>query len=351
LRVCWAAYGDLGQPTGGYVYDRLVVSGLRARGDDVTLADLACEPSRLPAAADGGAFDAVVGDALCVRELGPIFEGTSRGVARVLLVHHLTSWEVEHTDDVLLRAVEARAIAASDRLVVTGDATGARLAAEHPGRAIDVILPGADRLVRLPHAPDDRGRARLVFIGSLIARKRVPLLLDAIEEASDPRLALTLVGDADRDPEHAAAVRARVEASRVLRAAVRFAGIADEAALSRVLSESDALVLPSSLEGYGMVLTEALHAGVPVFVSRPTAIAAGLVGSPAAVVCDDAKGLAALLRRFAGDGAMRAALRAAAEAAVWPRWSDTVRAFGEALGRARAAVAQETRGPVVAGPG
>jgi glycosyltransferase involved in cell wall biosynthesis len=333
LRVCWAAYGDLGQPTGGYVYDRLVVAGLRAQGDEVTLADLAASASLPAAAEDGRPFDAIVGDALCVRELGPIFQRTAHGVARVLLVHHLTSWEVEHAGDETLRGLEARAIAGSDHIVVTGEATGARLAAEHPGRPIDVILPGADRLDRLPHARDARGQVRLVFVGSLIARKRVPLLLDAMEQAAHPRLALTLVGDAERDPEHAAAVRTRVNASPLLRGAVRIAGVADEGALSHVLSEADALVLPSSLEGYGMALTEALHAGVPVFVSRPTAIAAGLMGSPAAAVFDDARELAAVLRRFTTDDAMREAMRVAAEAMVLPRWVDTSRAFRESLRR------------------
>jgi glycosyltransferase involved in cell wall biosynthesis len=335
LRVCWAAYGDLGQPTGGYVYDRLVVAGLRAAGDDVTLADLAGASPALPAtAARGGRFDVVVGDALCVKELGPIFEGTGGRPARVLLVHHLTSWENEHAADEGLRAIERRAIAASDRIAVTGYATGARLATEHPGHAIDVILPGADRLARLPPAPDDHGRVRLVFVGSLIPRKRVPLLLEALERAAHPRLALTLIGDAARDPEHAAAIRERVAGSEVLRAAVRFAGVADEAALSVALSGADGLVLPSSLEGYGMVLTEALHAGVPVLVSRPTAIAAGLAGSGAAAVFDDAGGLAAVLRRFADDRAMRASMRAAAGAMELPRWADTAVAFRETLRRA-----------------
>jgi glycosyltransferase involved in cell wall biosynthesis len=333
LRVCWAAYGDLGQPTGGYVYDRLVVAGLRALGDDVTLADLAMDPSLPARAPDGAPFDAVVGDALCVRELGAIFEDARRGVARVLLVHHLTSWEVEHVAEEGLRATEARAISASDRIVVTGDATGARVAAEYPGHALDVVVPGADRLPRLSHRRDGEGRLRLLFVGSLIPRKRVLLLLDAMERADLPGLVLTLVGDAGRDPEHAAAVRARIDASRVLRGAVRIAGVADDEALSRALSEADALVLPSSLEGYGMALTEALHAGVPVLVSRPTAIAAGLLGSAASIVFDDAEDLARASRRLAGDSAMRASLRAAAEAIVLPRWLDTVRAFRESLAR------------------
>ena len=39
VRIAWIVYGDLDQPTGGYVYDRLVVEGLRAGGDEVEVVD------------------------------------------------------------------------------------------------------------------------------------------------------------------------------------------------------------------------------------------------------------------------------------------------------------------------
>jgi 6-pyruvoyltetrahydropterin/6-carboxytetrahydropterin synthase len=130
MRVAWIVYGDLAQPTGGYVYDRLMVDGLRLRGDEVEVVGLvenAREDGTMGRLGDAG-FHAIVGDALCARELGHAFEQVGRGTVRVLLVHHLTSWEVECADRDALRAMEARAVAASDHLVVTSDTSAARLA-------------------------------------------------------------------------------------------------------------------------------------------------------------------------------------------------------------------------------
>jgi glycosyltransferase involved in cell wall biosynthesis len=363
MRVCWAIYGDLEQPTGGYVYDRLVVEGLRARGDDVDVVDL-LETPVLPASSSGrGVFDAIVGDALCVQELGGNFEAAPRDTARLLLVHHLTSWELERPDGDALRAVEARAIAAADRLVVTGRATGARLFDVHAGRAIDVIAPGADRLPRRPRADRDDDRVALLFVGSLIPRKRLPMLLDAVECLGAAGLTLTIAGDAGRDPAHARDVSARVHGSAVLRAAVQIAGVLGDDDLARAMADADALVLPSSLEGYGMVLTEAIHAGLAVIASRPAALAAdlgevdgleraGVAGDlreltrpRAAMVFDDADGLVRALRAFAGDPALRAAMQGAARATRLPRWSETVDSFRGAITRAVAAARGRDRAP------
>lgn len=332
MRLAWIVYGDLAQPTGGYVYDRLVVEGLRTRGDRVDVVD-PVDP-RLVAEASEGA-DALVGDGLCVRELGPLFEGAPRSTARVLLVHHFPSWEVERTDWHALRALEARAVRASDLLVATSTTTRDRLACDHPGTATEVVVPGADWLPRHARAPSPDARVELLFVGSLVARKRVTLLLDALEHLAEPGLSLTLLGDSQREPEHARAMVDRIEASTVLRSCVTIAGVAGDEALARWLARADALVLPSSLEGYGMVLTEALHAGLPVIAARPAARAAGIADLGAVRVFDDADNLAPLLRQFAHDPALRTAMRREADALVLPGWVESIAAFRRSIGGAR----------------
>jgi glycosyltransferase involved in cell wall biosynthesis len=346
VRVAWVIYGEIGQPTGGYTYDRIVVDALRAGGDAVEV--LAVEPDRTRDAAasrevdliaeriDAARADVVVGDALCVRELGGAFERLVSGVRRALLVHHFTSWEMEGPASQVLRVAETRAVFASDLLVTTGRVTAARLSSDYPGRAVTVVVPGADRLPRLPRDRPSGGPVALLFVGSIVARKRLPMLLDAmeaIEATGGPRLSLTIVGDPRREPDHAASLAGRVGRSDALRDAVAFAGVVDEPALSGHLKRADALVLPSSLEGYGMVLTEAVHAGLPVIVARPAARAAGLAEGGAALVFDDAAGLAEALRRFAGDPGLRLTMGRAADLTALPRWVDATRAFRDALGR------------------
>jgi glycosyltransferase involved in cell wall biosynthesis len=176
-------------------------------------------------------------------------------------------------------------------------------------------------------------------VGSLVARKRVELLLDALESLPGSGLALTLLGDLDREPAYARAIARRIEASDALRSTVTMAGVVGDDALAGWFARADALVLPSSLEGYGMVLTEALHAGLPVIAARPAADAAALADLGAVRVFDHAGDLAELLRRFAGDPALREAMRHAAATTLLPTWSEAIAAFRVAL------VGAQRRGP------
>jgi glycosyltransferase involved in cell wall biosynthesis len=330
MRVAWVVPGELVQPTGGYIYDRLVVEGLRARGDAVEVVS----PGRASVSAfPWTEFDAVVGDALCAAELGAAFEHAAGSTRRVLLIHHLASWEIERADTDHLRTIEARVVAAADFLVVTGRATAGRLGCEYPGRAIEVIEPGADRLPRRARVTGDGRRFELLFVGSFIPRKRLPLLLDAVEALAHAPIAVRLVGDALRDPEHGRAIARRIADSPVLDARVTCCGVVDDESLAGCLAWADLLVLPSSLEGYGMALTEALASGLPVLAARDAARAAGIADSGAVLVFDDGPGLTSALSRFVADPSLRRRLQSAAQAWTRPRWADTVRSFGDLLRR------------------
>jgi glycosyltransferase involved in cell wall biosynthesis len=335
------AYGDLAQWTGGYVYDCIVVDGLRLRGDDVRLFD---PRERLGVKRIGSAcLDAVVGDGLCTPHLGRIFERLAGGPTRILLVHHLSSWEVEGEPRDAMRALEKRVVRASDRVVVTGHATAARLRDDHPGRSIAVVIPGGDRLSRRPRGTGNGATIELLFVGSIIPRKRLDLLLDAVERISDPRLALTVVGDWGRDPEHARTTAARIAASPTLRARTRAVGTIDDEELARCMARADALVLPSTLEGYGIVLAEALHAGLPVIATRASVGAAGL-DEGVATVFDDTAGLIRAVRLLLDAPPSCSSKRRTSRAVPFARWTETVAAFRNVLKRAIAARAKREPG-------
>jgi glycosyltransferase involved in cell wall biosynthesis len=169
------------------------------------------------------------------------------------------------------------------------------------------------------------------------------MLLDALEQFADPRLALTLVGDRERDPLHARDVAARIDGSAVLRSCVTTVGPLDDHALAQTMARADALVLPSSLEGYGMVIAEALHAGLAVLAARDAALAAGIGDELAALVFDDGRGLTAAIGRFVEHRSGRAAMHRAAERTKPRRWTDAVAAFEQVV--TRAVAAQRARVP------
>lgn len=273
MRVRFVVPGSLDQPTGGYIYDRLIVDRLREQGEHVTLVD-------------SDDVDVIVGDGLAIPELAESFPHEER--ARVLLVHHLGSWEPERdpADAAWLRALEARVIAASDLVITTSRWSGARLAQEFPNVPPSrVVEPGADRLPLARRSSRRSGALRLLSVGSFIPRKRITLVLDALPGDAE----LDLVGDESRDPEYARLVRRKADGARAT-----FHGVVDDFRLAELMASADALVLASTLEGYGMVITEALRAGLPVIVARTAAVAVG-VDDEALVSFDGAHELAELV--------------------------------------------------------
>ncbi|WP_437478242.1 glycosyltransferase family 4 protein [Sorangium sp. So ce1014] len=343
MRIAWIVYGALDQTTGGYIYDRLVVERLRSRGDVVEVVSL--DPAPRSRALAGLALAlrlaridpaVVVGDELCFPELGPAFAALPRRIARVLLVHHLSAWELPPgARRAALSLAEGAVIRLSDAHLATSATTAARLRREHGLDRVDVAMPGADRLPLRPRAARDGGPLRLTFVGSFIPRKGLLELLAAFERVGSARATLRLIGDAARDPAYAERVRRAIAGSAYLRARVAVPGALDDEALAAALAETDALVLPSLLEGYGMVLTEAVRAGVPVLAARAGAIAEVVQDGAEALLWDDGEGLVRALSRFIEDGALRASMGRAAllRAAALPTWDGAAVAVRAVLAR------------------
>ncbi|WP_438004214.1 glycosyltransferase family 4 protein [Sorangium sp. So ce321] len=347
MRIAWVVYGALDQITGGYIYDRLVVERLRARGDAVEVVSL--DPAPRSRALAGLALarrlaqvdpDVAVGDELCFPELGPAFAALPRRIARALLVHHLSAWELPPGPRRAALALQETAVLRlCDAHLATSATTAARLRREHGVARVDVAPPGADRLPLRPRAGGadrDGGALRLTFVGSFIPRKGLLELLAAFERIGSPRATLALVGDAARDPAYAGRVRGAIARSAFLRARVVVPGVLGDDALAAELAATDALVLPSLLEGYGMVLTEAVRAGVPVLAARAGAVAEVVQDGAEALLWDDGEGLVRSLSRFLEDGALRASMSraAAVRSAALPTWDGAATAVRAALSRA-----------------
>lgn len=354
MKIAWIVYGSLDQRTGGTIYDRIVVDGLRAAGDDVRVYSLEPPPAstalaipfglaagmRLGRALRRSRPDVIVGDELCFREVGTAFPFLRRTrTRRVLLVHHLTSWEEELPRHVRFFAERAEhvAIDASDRLITTSQTTRGRMLAElahaHRGGVpeIDVVLPGADRLPLLPRVEHDD--VRLLFLGAIAPRKRALPLVRAFARAASTKTKLVLLGSTTRDPDYARAV-ARAIDEHGLADRVTMAGEVAEEGVAQALSESDALVMPSSLEGFGIAATEAIRAGVPVIATRTSGLEEALGGCGDAVrfVTNDDE-LGSVLHAFTTDRALRDSMTLAAgrARASMQTWQQCVRGFRQTL--------------------
>lgn len=151
----------------------------------------------------------------------------------------------------------------------------------------------------------------LGFVGQLIERKRVDLLLEAVASIDRRRpVRLVLVGDGPLRgslERRARGLPPQVE--------VRWEGARPSAEARRMISGLDCLVLPSRHDGWGAVVSEALLAGVPAVCSDACGVA-GVVecsGVGGVFRSGDAASLALQLDRIArqGPGLMDMRLRLA----------------------------------------
>lgn len=174
----------------------------------------------------------------------------------------------------------------------------------------------ARRRVRERHGIADDALVA-VYAGQLIPRKDVAMALRALGRLAcadrDPGWVLLIAGDG---PQRAALGRLAGELG--IQGRVQFAGFVQPAALPEYFAAGDCCVLPSRREGWGVVVGEALAAGLPVFASTRVNAAADLVreGENGGVFApgDDAA-LAALLGNAARPGRLPA-MAAQARAAV-----------------------------------
>lgn len=159
----------------------------------------------------------------------------------------------------------------------------------------------------------------VLFSGQLIERKGVDVLLDAFTPAARAhgRLRLLLLGGGP--------ARQRLEASvpADLRERVLFIGHREPDQLPDVFARADVFCLPSRHDGWGVVVNEALGAGLPVLVSDAVGAGRDLVrdGENGFVTpAGDAGALAIALERIAADDALRARM-ATASSVMGQSWT------------------------------
>ena len=318
---------DLARPSGGNAYDRRIRDGLRARGWDVhevaATERLGHDLGLLP---DGAV---VLVDGLVASAAGPVLEPEADRLRIVALVHvPLGGVEVPEDD-------EARVLACATAVLTTSAWTRQILLDRYglPPERVAVARPGADLLEEAPGTSDG---GRLLCVGAVVQHKGQDLLVEALTRLADLPWTCTFAGSLDREPAFVDGLRRRA-AETGIADRVRVAGPLAGDAVIGMYRASDLLVLPSRLEAYGMVVTEALGAGLPVVATEVGGVAEALgrtgSGLPGRLVPpDDPDALAEVLGAWLRDGGLRARLRTAARERrrtleSWDRTVDSVAAL------------------------
>ncbi len=353
--------GDLATRTGGYRYARQLLAALQRRGltarihrlaDSFPFPDsaaLAHADRLLAGLADGSK---VVVDGLAFGAMAGVAGRHAARLKLVALVHHPLALETGLDPAVAARlaASERDALAGARAIVVTSPATAVSLLdyGVAPDR-ITVVLPGTGRpqaagpaatttATTATAAAASGAPVRLLCVASLTPRKGHLLLVAALAACRqrDPaaRWQLLCIGSAERDPACAASIRSRIM-EHGLDAQIVLAGERDEVGVARAYEEADVFVLASYHEGYGMVLAEALAAGLPVVSTTAGAIPETVpAGAGLLVPSGDVAALSRALAQMIGQPGLRRSMSAAARAAaaVLPDWDDAARRFTAVLG-------------------
>lgn len=339
--------GSIDQITGGYLYDRRIIEGLRSSGRPVGLLELMGEFPDVDgvATASAGACLAALGDgaAVCIDGLAlPAFEDALPDAAGrqdiVLLVHHVLALETGLSPDEAERyaALERKLLPLCRGILCPSPRSAADVAAYGvPADRIGVIPPGTDKPA---DATADRGPAdqvRLLTVATLTPRKGHRLLIEALAALDRRDWHLTAIGSLDRDEDTVAAVRALI-AARGLEAQVELAGEWPPEALSAAYRAADVFVLPSYYEGYGMAYAEAMAHGLPVIGTDAGAIPETVPASAGILVpAGDVTALTAALDQMIGNPKLRRARAegAVAAAAGFADWTETAGTWGRAFDR------------------
>jgi len=138
----------------------------------------------------------------------------------------------------------------------------------------------AERMFKFAYFVDERGRPhhgvnqdgvfRVGYLGQFVKRKRVGDLIGAVSmlHREGRRVRLRLIGAGPLRQEYVAQA-----ASEAISEATSIEEPIAPDRVAETVSGLDVLVLPSTFDGWGLTVNEALHAGVPVVVSHGCGVA------------------------------------------------------------------------------
>lgn len=286
MRVGLVVYGSLSETTGGFLYDRNLVHHLRNAGETVDVIELPwrsyprhlldnfdAEVSQRLKAAE---VDVLLQDELCHPSLVRLNRRVPADVPIVTVVHHLRSSEPGSAPLTwFYRLVERRYLQTVDGVIATSHTTRSTVEDLATIDRSTVVQPGTGRFDSdldrhdVATRANEAGPLRVLFLGSLIPRKGVDTLLDALARLPHDEWRCTVIGDDAVDPRYAESLREQV-ADLGIGERVRFTGSLGRGELSGALSNGHVLSIPSRYEGFGIAYLEGMGFGLP-----PVATTAG----------------------------------------------------------------------------
>jgi glycosyltransferase involved in cell wall biosynthesis len=283
MNICLVLFGNIDIVSGGFLYDRMISGFLKARGDSVRIISLPwtnyCRgiinsfSSSLLSDLAQSSFDVLLQDELA----HPFLFRSNKTISRIfkvpiiVIVHHLRSSESRASwKNHIYRAVERHYLASADGFIFNSHEThnAVNSLMGESSKPSVVAFPGGDRFGQSVTKAEIETRVfapgplNIIFLGNVIPRKGLHILLDSLAVLPHQTWHLKVIGGLTFHSRYVREVKQQV-ARLNLEEKTDFLGSLPDSELSCHLSASHLLVVPSSYEGFGIVYLEAMGFGIP----------------------------------------------------------------------------------------
>jgi glycosyltransferase involved in cell wall biosynthesis len=340
-QLAFAVPGDLNTQTGGYIYDRNVIAGLRSQGRIVNHIELG---GSFPNPSDRDSADAmvklsalelntpVIVDGLALGALEPeIVAGMSAPL--IALVHHPLAHEGNLSDErrAFLFDTERQNLTHAKRVIVPSPHTKRLLVGEYgvPEEIITVARPGLERRSFLAKPQDP---PLILSVGIQVPRKGHDVLFQALSKIGELPWQAVVVGGV-LDAHYGRQLVELIEKLGLVDR-VRIVGELSQDELANYYQQASVFALATRHEGYGMVFDEAMSYGLPI-VSCDAGAVRETVAEGAGILTqvDDPDAFAHALRSLLLDEQLRLGMSTSAKAASLAigGWDQTAKVVSEVI--------------------
>lgn len=288
MKFTFLIYGSLDTVSGGYIYDRKAVEYIMANGDQVEIVSIPQKAYLLNVTDNFSSAlrnklinldtDVLIQDELCHPSLFMMNKLISPKIKYpiVSIIHHFRSNEPRSSiANVLYRSIENLYLKSLNGYIFNCATTSNKANEIFVSLKKHSIIayPAGDRfspMIDLEHIKRKTLSTRpfkVAFLGNLIRRKGLHILLNALSKIPKNLWELTIIGRQDAEINYARSIRKQIDDLR-LNERVKLFGKASDEEIKSILNGSHILCMPSLYEGYGIVYLEGMSFGLPSIASN-----------------------------------------------------------------------------------
>ena len=282
MKIYWMQPGEIDSVSGGYIYNRNIIEGIRAQSIDVELFNPGIDfpfPSKASRDKCREFFQKresqsiVVVDSLILGSISDLIKKFAAKFTIVGIIHLPLSLSPSFTNDVKKRFKqdEIESFNYSKILIVTSEYSKSEIVKMGITEAkIHVVTPGINSVIEQRNYPEKP--KNLICVSNISSSKGQLDLVIALENLRQFDWKLTFCGGYDEQDEYYKKIRHRITASG-MDSRIVFTGEISPSETEKYYKEADLFILTSYFETYSMVVQEAMAFKLPIIAANSGAVA------------------------------------------------------------------------------